>query len=78
MDNWTIIERDPTTLQGFTIRGYKCKHCGKPVLASVPDEKKWSTNILTYKYCPHCGLTGDDEKYTISFEHHTLIVTPKN
>lgn len=39
----------------FTIHGYKCSKCERPVLATLPSQEKWDTNIQSYKFCPHCG-----------------------
>lgn len=71
MDNWVMIKEYPTTIEGLTIRGYKCKYCDRPVLASIPEENKWDTNILTYSYCPHCGHMANDFR-TIHSENRTI------
>ena len=64
--NWILIREYPTTIKGLTIRGYKCKYCDRPVLASIPDENKWDTNILTYIYCPHCGKMVNENRTNLS------------
>jgi DNA-directed RNA polymerase subunit RPC12/RpoP len=70
MDNWILIREYPT-FEGLTIRGYKCKYCDRPVLASIPEEEKWDTNILSYNYCPHCGKMINENR-TIHSENRTI------
>ena len=55
MNKWLSCWDKPPNTDEFTIHGYKCSKCDRPVLATISTQIQWDTNIASYKFCPHCG-----------------------